>query len=109
MASSRQPATNCPLIAAFRWLSPECGEQSRTLQLLLALLAVAFPGGGPGEEAEAASFPVFVGRSYRMTQIVHGRAGDGTHAGLPHCLLGFLVLGYSSDIYLVRALKTGCL
>lgn len=72
MASSRQPATNCPLIAAFCWLSHECGEQSRTLQLLLALLAMAFPGGGPGEEAEAASFPVFVGRSYRMAQIVHG-------------------------------------
>lgn len=36
-----------------------------------------------------------------------GRAGDGTQARLPRCLLGFLVLGYSSDLYLVRALKTG--
>lgn len=87
MASSRQPATNCPLIAAFCWLSHESGEQSRTLQLLSALLAVAVPGGGPGDEAEAASSPVFVGR---VATEWHGefmdRAAGGALARLPHCL-----------------------
>lgn len=71
MASSRQPATNCLLITAFCWLSHECCEQSPTLQLLLAVLAVALPGGGPGDEAKAVSFPVFIGH-VATEQIVHG-------------------------------------
>lgn len=61
MASSSQPATNYPLMTASCWFSHDYGEQSLTLQLLLSLLVMASPWGGPGDEAKATSLPISVG------------------------------------------------